>query len=106
MMETINFMQDGYEEEGALPRPTPEIHTDNECMLMQLLKGMLPHTKRLAQYRMPIVFMHSEGKRTIFYKIHTSINPSDIFTKLVDHVTFQRLAPMMVTNMELIKMNE
>ena len=95
-------MQDSYEEKGAKARPTPEIHTDNEVMLKQLIKGVLTQAKRLAQYRMPIVFQHSKGFKTTFYKIHTSVNPSDILTKLVDNTTFQRLARMMVHNIELL----
>ncbi len=66
--------------------------------LKQLIRGVLPQTQRLAQYKMPIVFHSYRSGTTVFYKVLTSINPSDLLTKETDRPTFIRLATMMISN--------
>jgi hypothetical protein len=103
MTAVVNHIQDGYEKEGAPPRSTPELWTDNEVMLKQLKKGVLPQVQRLAQFKMPIVHQHYNNKSTIFDKVYTKENSSDILTKLVNWSTFIHLLPQLTSNIEAFK---
>jgi hypothetical protein len=96
--ETINFMQDAYEVKGSPPRPTTQLHTDNEVMLKQLIKGSVPTPQRLAIFRAPQVKHFFDNCRIIFYKVHTDVNPSDLQTKETPRMKFVNLAKMMVCN--------
>jgi hypothetical protein len=99
--DVCNYIQDTYEKPGASPRPAPQLHTDNEVMLKQLDKSTFPITQRQAVFRCPIVKAFYDEKKMIFYKIHTSVNPSDLLTKETPHLTFCKLAQMMVSNVRI-----
>jgi hypothetical protein len=99
--DVCNYMQDAYEQPGAPPRPVPQLHTDNQVLLNQLAKNTIPITQRLAMFRCPIVKAYYDAAKVIFYKIHTSVNPSDLLTKETPHITFCKLAQMMVSNVHI-----
>ena len=102
MIHLLNYMQNTYELSSYAKRPTPTIHTDNEVMLKQLIKGNLPQVQRLAQFKMPIVVSAYRDRSVIFYKVHTTENPSDLLTKPTSRKTFHHLAGMMVANIRVL----
>jgi flagellar biosynthesis/type III secretory pathway protein FliH len=67
----------------------------------QEAKNSIPITQRLAIFRCPIVKAYYDAAKVIFYKIHTSVNPSDFLTKETPHNTFCKLAQMMVSNVHI-----
>jgi hypothetical protein len=98
--EVISFMQDRYETEGSPPRPSPELHTDNEVMLKQLQKGSVPLVQRLAEFRAPQVKRSFDTKRVTFYKVHTKENVSDLLTKETPRAVFDYLGQRLVSNVQ------